>query len=303
MSDLLVFRDKSEARRWVQQRRRQDATVGLVPTMGALHEGHFSLVRQSVERCDATVATIFVNPTQFAPDEDLAKYPRTLEADLEGLRSAGADAVFVPAADTMYGPEHSTYITPPNVAANWEGAARPEHFRGVTTVVLKLFHILPTSDAFFGQKDFQQAAVIRAMADDLDLDMQIHVCPIVREPDGLAMSSRNRYLSQEERQRALGLSRALLLASRQVAEGERDPRVLSESMHQTLLDAGVDQIDYATVVDGDRLTPLTRLHPHSVAIIAARVGQTRLIDNHVLTSDAHPDGAPLLDVPSSPFPS
>lgn len=182
--------------------------VGLIPTMGALHEGHLSLVRRAKEICDLVAVTIFVNPTQFAPSEDLAKYPRTLDADLEKLLSVGTDFVFTPESSTIYPPGFSTYVEAPAVAAPLEGAFRPGHFRGVATIVLKLFNLVPADIAFFGSKDYQQLAVIRTMVHDLDVPIRIEGCPTIRESDGLAMSSRNRYLNGEERSRALGLWQA-----------------------------------------------------------------------------------------------
>jgi pantoate--beta-alanine ligase len=278
---MQVIETKREAREWVLNKRMAGHSVALVPTMGALHEGHYSLVAAGKAKCDSTIATIFVNPTQFGPGEDLSRYPRTLESDLDGLRTAGASAVFVPAAGSMYSPEHSTFVQPPEVAKRWEGELRPEHFRGVTTVVLKLMHILPATDAMFGQKDFQQAAVIRAMVSDLDIDMRIEVCPIVREPDGLAMSSRNRYLSEEERKRALGLSAALDRAERAVQGGERNVKAIESMMRDVLQQSRVDQIDYAVVADPRTLEQSQQLGRANVALVAARVGSTRLIDNTV----------------------
>ena len=276
-----VFESKTQARQWVVQQRLAGRSVGMVPTMGALHEGHFSLVRQSVATCDATVATIFVNPTQFAANEDLSRYPRTLKQDLEGLRASGAKAVFVPETGAMYRDGHSTFVQPPQVAMSLEGAVRPEHFRGVTTVVLKLMQILPTTDAFFGQKDYQQATVILAMVADLDVDMKIHVCPIVRDADGLALSSRNRYLSADERQRALAIPRALSEAQRLIAGGERDVATVESGMVSVLKEGGVSAIDYAVVADGVSLEGMGMVVPGCVALVAARVGSTRLIDNWI----------------------
>jgi pantoate--beta-alanine ligase len=276
-----VFESKTQARAWVVQQRLAGRSVGMVPTMGALHEGHFSLVRQSVASCDATVATIFVNPIQFAANEDLSRYPRTLEQDLDGLRASGAAAVFVPETGSMYRDGHSTFVQPPQVAMSLEGAVRPEHFRGVTTVVLKLMQILPTTDAFFGQKDYQQAAVIMAMVADLDVDMQIHVCPIMRDADGLALSSRNRYLSADERARALAIPRALAEAQRLIAVGERDVAVIESRMVNSLKEGGVTEVDYAVVADGVSLEGMGMVVPGCVALVAARVGSTRLIDNWI----------------------
>lgn len=259
--------------------RRENRRVGLVPTMGALHEGHLSLVTRAKQDCDVAVATIFVNPTQFGPNEDFSKYPRTLESDLEKLASVGCDYVFVPAADEIYRPGHSTYVDPPHVASHWEGAIRPGHFRGVTTIVLKLFMMVPAHIAFFGRKDYQQVAVIKGMVDDLNLPIRIETCDTIRESDGLAMSSRNRYLTADERQRALSLSRALNTAKEMISHGERDISIIEAAMNAVLLAAPVDKIDYAKIVHADTLEPLSQIDSPAVAILAARLGTTRLIDN------------------------
>lgn len=269
----------SEAYEAVRELQRAGQRVGLVPTMGALHAGHLSLVEASNQHCDVTIATIFVNPTQFGPQEDLARYPRTLEADLTALATLGVPFAFVPAADEMYPAEFSTYVQPPQVAVPWEGALRESHFRGVTTVVLKLFHALPADVAFFGQKDYQQALVIRNMVADLNVPIAIEVCPIVREPDGLAMSSRNVYLSAEQRQRALSLSRSLHRVRELAQQGEQDARKLASDMRQIMLAANVDAVDYAVIADRDSLQELTHLDGSAIALVAARVGDTRLIDN------------------------
>lgn len=259
--------------------RRENRRVGLVPTMGALHEGHLSLVTRAKQDCDVAVATIFVNPTQFGPNEDFSKYPRTLQSDLEKLASVGCDYVFVPAADEIYRPGHSTYIDPPHVASQWEGAIRPGHFRGVTTIVLKLFMMVPAHIAFFGRKDYQQVAVIKGMVEDLNLPIRIETCDTIRESDGLAMSSRNRYLTADERQRALSLSRALNTAREMISHGERDASIIEAAMNDVLLAAPVDKIDYAKIVHADTLEPLSQIDSPAVAILAARLGTTRLIDN------------------------
>jgi pantoate--beta-alanine ligase len=247
--------------------------------MGALHEGHLSLVTRAKQDCDVAVATIFVNPTQFGPNEDFSKYPRTLESDLGKLASVGCDYVFVPAADEIYRPGHSTYVDPPHVASQWEGAIRPGHFRGVTTIVMKLFMMVPAHIAFFGRKDYQQVAVIRGMVEDLNLPIRIETCDTIRESDGLAMSSRNRYLTADERQRALSLSRALNTAREMISHGERDVSTIEAAMNAVLLAAPVDKIDYAKIVHADTLEPLSQIDSPAVAIIAARLGSTRLIDN------------------------
>jgi pantoate--beta-alanine ligase len=270
-----------EAYAHVDYWRREDFKVGLVPTMGALHDGHLSLVKRAADECDKTAASIFVNPTQFGPNEDLDRYPRTLDADLEALQTAGVDLVFVPKPETLYPSGFSTYVLPPANSLPLEGAFRPGHFRGVTTVVLKLFQILPAHVAYFGQKDYQQLAVIRTMVQDLNLAIRVVGCPTVRESDGLAMSSRNRYLSASERRRALCISKALDTVEALVVGGEREVARLEAEMTQVLL-AQTDSVDYAVVVDSDSLAPIQELATEAVALIAAHVGKTRLIDNRVL---------------------
>ena len=287
MASPRVISTISEMRAAVRELHRGVKTVGLVPTMGALHEGHLSLVRRAKSECDVAVATIFVNPTQFAPHEDFSKYPRTLESDLDLVESANCDLVFVPTREEMYPPEASTFIDPPQVAQPLEGVFRPVHFRGVATIVLKLFNIIPADRAYFGQKDFQQALVIKRMVADLNVATQIVVCPIIREPDGLAMSSRNRYLSPSDRQRALALSRALNLVQELASHGEREASELTKKMQAVLEQAGIERIDYATIVNPDTLAEATRLDRPAVALIAAFVGTTRLIDNCLLPG---PDG-------------
>lgn len=262
--------------------RREGKTIGLVPTMGALHEGHLSLVRRSAEHCDITVATIFVNPSQFGPKEDLSRYPRTIEQDLTGLMQSGADFVLVPEAKDIYPEGHSTWVEPPAVAAPLEGEFRPGHYRGVATIVLKLFNIIPATVAYFGQKDYQQLQVIRRMVEDFNIPIRIEACPTVREADGLAMSSRNRYLSETEREKATCLSRALQRVADRVESGESDISTLESTMRSVLVDAGVSQVDYARVVDAETLESLTLLKSPSVALIATRIGNTRLIDNRIL---------------------
>lgn len=259
--------------------------IGLIPTMGALHEGHLTLAKRSKAECDYTVVTIFVNPTQFAPNEDFSRYPRTLEADLAGLRGLGVDAVFTPTQDDLYPAGYSTYIDPPAESAPLEGVCRPGHFRGVATIVLKLFQILPATVAYFGQKDYQQLTIIRRMVEDLNVPVRIQGCPTVREADGLAMSSRNRYLSEEQRQRALCLWRALSKAKELFDGGERRVAEIETAMAAKLSEGGADRIEYARVVDASSLASYeTTIETPAVALIAARVGQTRLIDNLLLWS-------------------
>lgn len=277
------------ARQYVLDQRSGGRTVGIVPTMGALHDGHLSLVRLSKAKCDVTIATIFVNPTQFGPGEDLKRYPRDLEKDMSLLSGEGCDAVFTPEVPQMYPEGFSTYVQPPEVGLSLEGKHRPDHFRGVTTIVLKLFNCLPATHAFFGRKDYQQWKVIEAMVRDLDVGIDVLAGGIVREDDGLAMSSRNAYLSTEQRQTALLLSSALQKAKSAFESGQRSIDVLQAEMRQVLAgidsnNAGVDKIDYAVIVDADNLSPIASIeNKQAVALIAAWVGKTRLIDNLLLS--------------------
>jgi pantoate--beta-alanine ligase len=263
--------------------------IGLVPTMGALHTGHLSLVQAASERADVVVATIFVNPTQFGPHEDFAKYPRTLDADLQALSAAGCRMAFVPPQSEMYPPGSTTMVDPPDVSRSLEGECRPGHFRGVATIVLKLFHIVPADVACFGQKDYQQAQVIRQMVADLNVPIEIVICPIIREPDGLAMSSRNRYLSPAERQQALALSQALDEAERLASAGEMDSEAVVAAMRNILESAGIKRIDYVALANPITLAPASRIEGRAVALIACHVGQTRLIDNRLLGPDVWKD--------------
>ena len=274
-----VISNRHEIYARIAHERMQGRTVGLVPTMGALHAGHVSLLERSLELCDVSVATIFVNPSQFGPKEDFTRYPRTLDEDFAKLERAGANYVFVPDSHSIYPPGYSTYVDPPAVANRWEGEWRPGHFRGVATIVLKLFQLIPASVSFFGRKDYQQSMVIRRMVEDLNLPIRIEVCPTLREPDGLAMSSRNRYLSGPERQRALGLWHALQAASDKINSGETKVAAIEMEIKQTLLDHQIDQIDYAVVVNPETLEPIETMEGSAVILIAARVGSTRLIDN------------------------
>lgn len=278
-SEPEVVTEVSVLRLILRDVRRTPQSIGLVPTMGALHEGHLSLVRQCVSSCDFTVVTIFVNPTQFGPHEDYSQYPRTWETDLELLRRERVNLVFAPAVETMYPDGFSTGVQPPAVAEPLEGACRPGHFQGVATVVLKLFQLVPADAAFFGQKDYQQSRVIQDMVRDLNIPMEIKVCPTVRDPDGLAMSSRNQYLSREERERALSLYRALCQAAQLAGQGERKASALCAQMQATLTSGGIDDIEYAVLVDPQTLLEVDEVTLDTRALIAARVGTTRLIDN------------------------
>ena len=276
---MKVLASSAQTYAFIDQLRMQGKRVGVVPTMGALHEGHLSLVRRAKQECDVAIATIFVNPAQFGPNEDFQKYPRTLEGDLDQLRSSGCDVVFTPTNNQMYPSGHTTFVDPPIVANDWEGKIRPGHFRGVATIVLKLLQIIPAHVGYFGRKDYQQVAVIRAMVRDLNLQIAIEACETIREPDGLAMSSRNRYLSAEERHRALGLSRALRAGQALIEQGCTSGPVVEQAMQSELISASVDSIDYAALVHPETLERVESIVGPVVGIIAARVGSTRLIDN------------------------
>lgn len=269
----------AQLRAETRRARKAGRKVGVVPTMGALHAGHLSLVEASVAECDFTVVTIFVNRTQFGPQEDFSKYPRTLEADLTALAPYPVDVVFAPPEEEIYRPGHATYVEVESVTKPLEGVFRPTHFRGVTTIVLKLFNLVTPDVAYFGRKDYQQCLVVRRMVEDLDLPIEIRICPIVREADGLALSSRNVYLSPDQRRDALVLSRALQRAAELVDRGERDPAVVLRGMQDLFDEVPHVTIDYLALVDPDTLEPVTDLDRPAVAAIAARVGTTRLIDN------------------------
>ncbi len=259
-----------------------DRPVGLVPTMGYLHEGHIELVRRARAEAKTVVVSIFVNPTQFGPSEDFARYPRDFERDLELLRQAGTDAVLAPSAEDMYPAGFSTWVDVEGVTATLEGARRPGHFRGVATVCNKLFNIVAPDRAYFGQKDAQQVAVIRRMVTDLNMNLEIVVLPIVREPDGLAMSSRNIYLSPAERQAATVLYRALTEAREMYWHGVTDAEVVRRRMRQIVDAEPLAELDYATIVTADAFQETETIDEGSLAVIAARLGRARLIDNMYL---------------------
>lgn len=263
-------------------------TIGLAPTMGYLHEGHLSLVRESRRRCDMTVVSIFVNPAQFGPGEDFQTYPRDFERDSMLLEKAGIDAVFHPAAPEMYPPGFKTHVEVSDLQDRLCGRSRPGHFRGVSTVVLKLFEIVGPDVAFFGWKDAQQLIILRRMAADLDLDVEIAACPIVREPDGLAMSSRNTYLSAAERRAALVLPKSLAEARRLMEAGERDAGRLTAAAKGVIEAEPLARIDYVEAVDVGTLEPLSRLSGEVLVAAAVYVGKTRLIDNLRLSIRGEP---------------
>lgn len=271
-----------EVRRAVRDAHAAGEAIGFVPTMGALHEGHLSLVDASQSQCDRTVVSIFVNPTQFGPGEDQDRYPRTLEKDCQWLADRGCGLVFAPQIDEVYRPGHETFVEVGPTAKPLEGEIRPGHFRGVATVVLKLLQMVPADKAFFGRKDYQQSQVVKRMVKDFNLPVEIVVCPTVREADGLAMSSRNAYLSSNERQQAAALWRSLQLAEALSRSGETDVAKISGEMRALLSQAGIENVDYIAFLVEGTVTPVTTIQGPTVVAIAARVGQARLIDNHTI---------------------
>lgn len=275
----------TEARTALRALRARGLTVGLVPTMGALHEGHLSLVRAARSACDAVVVSIFVNPTQFAPHEDFAQYPRTFQADCAVLEREAVSLIFAPSADEMYSPGASTFVDVDDLSARLDGASRPGHFRGVATVVAKLFNIVAPDKAFFGQKDAAQIAVLRKMVRDLNFPVELVVCPIVRDSDGLAMSSRNRYLSPEQRTKALALRRALQKVERLVDSGITAPRDLIPAALAVLSAEPQLRVDYFRIVDPDTLENVADVSQGALCAVAAYVGTTRLIDNVLLFNE------------------
>jgi pantoate--beta-alanine ligase len=262
--------------------RRKGKSLGLVPTMGALHEGHLSLVRAAKAQCDLVVVSIFVNPLQFGPNEDLAKYPRNFDRDRELLAKEGVDYIFAPRVEEMYPAGAVTYVTVEGLSGKLCGRSRSGHFRGVTTVVSKLFNIVEPARAFFGQKDAAQSTIIRRMVRDLNISVRVVVCPIVREPDGLAMSSRNAYLDAGQRKSALVLYRSLTAVQERFDQGERKAPVLIDAGKQTLAHEPLVRIDYLEIVDPETLEPVDDLSRGGLAAVAAFVGNVRLIDNFVL---------------------
>ena len=280
--DVEILSSLAELTKVVKELKRANKVIGVVPTMGALHEGHLSLVRHCLAETDETIVTIFLNPTQFAPDEDLQRYPKTLASDVAKLKTEGVRYVFAPPNEVVYPINFSTGIVPPAVARRLEGEFRPTHFEGVATVVLKLLNMTQADKAFFGQKDFQQARVIRQMVADLNVVTEIRICPIVRDDDGLALSSRNAYLTDEQRSIALSLNRTLDHVEQQIRAGQRDGFEVVTEMRQMLIDGGVERIDYAIVADPETLEMADPIKLPVVALIAAYVGQTRLIDNRLV---------------------
>ena len=285
MRILTTIQEMRQACRLARQAAGDSVTLGLVPTMGAIHEGHLSLVEAARRDCDVVAASIFVNPLQFGPKEDFNRYPRTFDDDCEKLAAAGADLLFAPSVQEMYPPGATTFVEVNGLSERLDGASRPGHFRGVATVVNKLFNIVAPDHAYFGQKDAAQVAVLQAMVRDLNLPVRIVVCPIVREADGLAMSSRNVYISSEQRTTALALSRSLRTVQGEVGRGE----IISEPLRAIALDVLESEpglkLDYVEVVSPDTLEPAASIAPRALVAVAAWVGETRLIDNLIVTPD------------------
>jgi len=260
----------------------REMSIGFVPTMGYLHEGHLSLVRESLRKADVTVVSIFVNPAQFGPGEDFKEYPRDLNRDSEVLEREGVDYLFVPESDEIYPQGHKTYVEVCDLQDKLCGRSRPGHFRGVCTVVLKLFNIINPDISFFGQKDAQQAIILKRMVKELNLEVIIEVLPIIREEDGLALSSRNKYLTQEERKAALVLSKSLKEAQSMVEKGQRDSAAIIKEMKEIIGREPLVKIDYIEIVDMDKLNPVAEIEKKALVAMAIFIGKVRLIDNTIL---------------------
>jgi len=271
-----------EMRREVSSIKSRGMSIGFVPTMGYLHEGHLSLVRQSLQKADVTVVSIFVNPAQFGQREDFKEYPRDLNRDSEVLEKEGIDYLFVPEADEIYPQGYKTYIEVHDLQDKLCGRSRPGHFRGVCTVVLKLFNIVNPDVSFFGQKDYQQAIILKRMVKDLRLEVKIEALPIIREEDGLALSSRNKYLTQEERKAALVLSKSLKEAQSMIEKGQRVSAAIIKGMKEIIGREPLVKIDYVEIVDMDNLDPVARIEKKALAAVAVFIGKVRLIDNTIL---------------------
>ena len=272
----------ADVRSQVKEWKKEGLVVGLVPTMGFLHEGHASLMKKAVEQCDKVVASVFVNPTQFGPNEDLESYPRDFEADCKLCESIGVDLVFHPEPSEMYFPDATTTVNMSVLSSTLCGASRPVHFGGVCTVVSKLFNIVTPDRAYFGQKDAQQLAIIRRMVRDLNFGIEIVGCPIIREEDGLAKSSRNTYLNAEERQAALILSQSVFMGQKMVADGETSAKAVKDAMIAKIESQPLAKIDYVEVVDGITMQPIDTIQSPTLVAMAVYIGKTRLIDNFIV---------------------
>ncbi len=283
---MRTIRTIKELRTHLQQERKNGRTIGLVPTMGAFHAGHTSLMNQARQENDVVVVSLFVNPTQFGPTEDLAAYPRDEAKDAETAAAAGTDVLFAPPTEEVYPPGFATTVSVSGISEPLEGAHRPGHFDGVATVVTKLLNMVQPDTAYFGQKDAQQALLIRRLARDLDIPARIAVCPTVREPDGLAMSSRNAYLAPADRERAVALRRALDAAEAAVAAGERDAAAVAAAARGAMEPYGVEP-EYLALVASDTLAPVDRIDGEVLVALAARVGPARLIDNTLIATNGN----------------
>ena len=267
----------------IQARKKEGQSIGFVPTMGFLHEGHLSLIRESVKQTNCTVVSIFVNPSQFGPNEDFKQYPRDMKHDLEQLRKAGVAYVFAPEVQDIYPGGYRTYVEVEDLQDRLCGASRPGHFRGVCTVVMKLFHIVQPDAAFFGQKDAQQAVILKRMVQDMNLDIDMRIMPIVRDKDGLAMSSRNAYLNNRERRAALCLNRSLKQAEKALADGQKQADRIKTIIQQIIAKESLARLEYAAVVDFETLEPVETIQPDRTLIaLAVFIGKTRLIDNIIV---------------------
>jgi len=281
-----IIRTVSWMKQAARQARAENHLIGLVPTMGALHEGHLSLIRRARSECSKVFASIFVNPAQFGANEDLSRYPRPFEADVSKLENAGVDVLFAPEAAEIYPPGFQTYVTVEGMNERLEGRSRPGHFRGVTTVVAKLFEIVQPHYAFFGRKDAQQASILRRMLEDLNSDVELVLCPTVREPDGLARSSRNAYLSSEERGAATVLYASLAAARREIASGTRDALTIENAAAAVLREEKLARVDYVQLADADDFEPVARIGARpAYLLLAVFIGKTRLIDNMLIEAD------------------
>ena len=278
---MIVVKSIGEMRKRADDWRGRGKTIAFVPTMGFLHEGHLSLMREGRSRCDVLVTSIFVNPTQFGPNEDLDKYPRDFEGDEAKCRTEGVDAIYYPSVDEMYPEGYQTYVTVERISLGLCGGDRPVHFRGVATVCTKLFNAVKPHVTVFGQKDYQQWQLIRRMAADMDMGIEVVGMPTVRESDGLAMSSRNKYLSPDERKRAASIFASLVAAKKDVEYGERDPRRIEAVVRAKLADAEPCEIDYVEMRDADTLAEIDKIERPAVMAVAVKIGTTRLIDNMV----------------------
>lgn len=272
----------SAVKETIQEHKSSEKSIGFVPTMGFLHEGHLSLVKESLRQADVTVVSIFVNPTQFGPDEDFLEYPRDLKKDSALLEELGVDILFVPDHQEMYPEGYKTYVEVMDLQDNFEGQSRPGHFRGVCTVVLKLFEIVNPDVVYFGQKDAQQAVIVKKMVQDLNLDVRIQVLPTVREEDGLALSSRNVYLTKEQREAALCLVKSLREADRMLQAGERDSRIIEREMKKLIESESLARLDYIAIVDLEKLDPLDKIKKEALIAVAVFFDKVRLIDNMIV---------------------